>query len=393
MGAIINSKIYPFILAGGIGARLWPLSTPECPKPFLSLNNDQSILQQTLQRLNSAGFHPASIICSAAHEALAKAQLKNENPSFIFESQAKGTAYSILIAAFAALDKDPQAQILIMPSDHYIEDNDVFIEVIKKASKTLQQTNAFATFGIEPTHAHTGYGYIKAQNNKVLNFTEKPDSEKAKEFIAQGGYYWNAGIFLFPAARLVNDMKIYAQAIYLQALKTWQGACKRDGAIFFTEPEQGQDFEPISIDYALMEQADNVMVFALKTRWSDLGTWQALAEHLCRCNEGAEKISRAWGHYRILSKGQGYLIKELVIKPAQKTSLQYHNERSEFWFVLEGVLSLLKNEQHAQLNTGESVYISVAEPHRLQNETAKILRILEVQIGQNLSEDDIVRMA
>lgn len=242
-----KTHIFPYLLAGGLGERLSPLSTEEKPKQFLPLISGQSMIDETLGRLEGAGYEPASIITNIAHKDI---MAPYEN--VIFETERKGTAFAIQTAAHDALKKDEHAKILILPCDHYIEDPQKLYDAI-----TLAAGQPLSVFGVKPDTPETGYGYIQegrqisAEVYEVCAFKEKPDQKTAETYVKEGSYFWNAGIFLFDAKAILDEINLYAPDLEKQ--KT-------------------------SIDYAVLEKSDRLHMVQLKTYWRDLGSINALDE-------------------------------------------------------------------------------------------------------------------
>ena len=282
-----TAMITPVILSGGAGTRLWPLSTPERPKQFLPLLGKETMLQATLGRVaDAAAFNPPLIIASAAHRHLLEEQLASASmaPSAILlEPSARNTAPAI---ALAALISEPDALLLVMPSDHAIEDVASFRRAVDTAAP-LAQSGWIVTFGIEPGQPETGYGYIKRGGNlapgayAVDRFVEKPDGDTARRMLAEGGYGWNGGIFLFRASDMLAALQSHAPDIIDAARKSLAAAATEgawitpDAASFAASPSD-------SIDYAVMEKANKVAVVPVDMGWSDVGSWDALYDILAK---------------------------------------------------------------------------------------------------------------
>ena len=286
-----TGSITPVILSGGAGTRLWPLSTPERPKQFLPLLGDETMLQATLRRVaDAAAFNPPLIIASAAHRQLLEEQLASAaiTPSAILlEPCARNTAPAIALAALIA---QPEDLLLVMPSDHAIDDVASFRRAVDAAAP-LAQEGWIVTFGIEPDRPETGYGYIKRGGElapgayAVERFVEKPDLDAAGGMLAEGGYGWNGGIFLFRASDMLEALASHAPEI-LDAVRRSLGAHTSvrpwvypDAAAFGASPSD-------SIDYAVMEKAEKVAVVPVDMGWSDVGSWDALYDILAKDTAG-----------------------------------------------------------------------------------------------------------
>lgn len=277
------STIIPVILSGGAGTRLWPRSTDDKPKQFLPLAEERSMFAATIARVaGQAGFGPPMIIGNAAHEDLIAAEMAAhnvENGKIILEPCARNTAPAIALAAYEA---DSDDLILVMPSDHVITDPNAFRDVVRQAVEAASK-GYMVTFGITPDAPETGYGYIAQGDNlngvqgghHVARFVEKPAYEKAEEMLAMGGHYWNAGIFLMRASDYLAALANHAPQIAEQAQLAHQHAAI-NGQTMHPDKEYFAACPSDSIDYAVMEKADKVAVFAVDCGWSDLGSWDAV---------------------------------------------------------------------------------------------------------------------
>lgn len=274
--------IHPVVLCGGSGTRLWPLSRKAFPKQFIPLLGDKSLLQLTLERVAPLALAGAPVICVSAEEHRflvddvgVTARVRVEQ---ILEPQARNTAAAIALAAIAA---PSDALLLICPADHHIPDADAFARTVRAAESTAQ-AGRLVTFGVMPTSPSTAYGYIERGaalpegGANVTRFVEKPPIERALEMLASGHYLWNAGIFLARADVLLASLRKHAPDI-LDTCRRAMESATRDGR--FVRPDAGV-FGPCrseSIDYAVMEKADNVAVFPFLGGWSDVGSWNAVA--------------------------------------------------------------------------------------------------------------------
>jgi mannose-1-phosphate guanylyltransferase/mannose-1-phosphate guanylyltransferase/mannose-6-phosphate isomerase len=274
--------IVPVILSGGSGTRLWPLSTPERPKQFLPLTTNRTMFAETLARVaDRSRFAAPVVVCGESHVAHVSADLALLgiwDATVIVEPAARNTAPAIALAALAVAQ---DACLLVMPSDHAIARPDAFLDAVT-AGYPLVAAGHLATFGIEPASPETGYGYIAAGApmgdggvRAVRRFVEKPAREAAQVMIDTGGHYWNAGIFLMRADSYLGSLKTHAPQIEdtcrkaMQAATTAAGALHPDAATFAACPSD-------SIDYAVMENAEDVIVVPVDPGWSDVGSWAAL---------------------------------------------------------------------------------------------------------------------
>ncbi|WP_290703259.1 mannose-1-phosphate guanylyltransferase/mannose-6-phosphate isomerase [Amphritea sp.] len=279
----------PVIMAGGSGTRLWPLSRTQYPKQFLALNSDLSMLQETVKRLGRV--EQVNLICNEEHRFLAAEQMRilNQPCSIFLEPVGRNTAPAIALAAIEAVSKGLGSEcLLVLAADHVIEDENVFQQVIAK-SEPLAKEGMLVTFGIVPTHPETGYGYIKAdvkgQRSKqektehypVAEFVEKPDLETAQSYLAEGGYYWNSGMFMFRADRYLEELGKFRPDI-LDACQKAMADTATDMDFVRVNAEAFGACPDESVDYAVMEQTEQAVVLPLDAGWSDVGSWAALWE-------------------------------------------------------------------------------------------------------------------
>jgi mannose-1-phosphate guanylyltransferase len=284
----MNQHHYVAIMAGGIGSRFWPKSRTAFPKQFLDiLNTGKTLIQWTFERY--ARFLPAEniyVVTSEEYVSIVLEQLPGIKPENVLaEPSRKNTAPCVAYISHKLLLKDPEASLIVAPSDHMILDADAFEEVTLKALEFAAHLKAFVTLGIKPTYPNTGYGYIQhdtmaAADNiyKVKLFTEKPDLELAKTFLASGDFLWNAGIFIWQVKHVVKAFEQY------QPEMNELFVAEKDNFNTSAEKEAINRIYPlctnISIDYAIMEKANNVYVIPSSFGWSDLGTWNSAYDNL-----------------------------------------------------------------------------------------------------------------
>ena len=291
------AKIVPVILSGGAGTRLWPLSTPERPKQFHALDGTDTMLRLTAARVSDRSlFSPPIVVASSAHAGIVEAQL-DDIGALILEPVGRNTAPAI---ALAALSAGPEDLLLIMPSDHVIADVGAFRAALDRAAVAAAQ-GWLMTFGIAPDRPETGFGYIKRGapigdgTFAVDRFVEKPDTASATAYLAEGGYDWNGGIFLFRAADLLAGLEKHAPDI-LAATREALVAGTKEGRRITPDPAAFAAVRAQSIDHALMEVAGRVGVVPVEMGWSDLGSWDALYA-LGGKDAGGNAVS---GHVRLL---------------------------------------------------------------------------------------------
>ncbi len=283
-----TQHIYVAIMAGGIGSRFWPVSRTNYPKQFLDiLGTGKTLIQQTVERfLKLTSINNIYVVTADEYVNITKEQLPNlplEN--IVSEPYRKNTAPCIAYISFKLMQKDKEARMIVAPSDHLILEEGVFLDVCHKAIHFAETENALITLGIQPTHPNTGYGYIQhddkvknAEFHKVKTFTEKPNKELAKTFIASGDFLWNAGIFVWKAACIIKAFKKYLPEMH-ELFYT-----ERDKFNTEQEREAIQIIYPqctnISIDFGIMEKAEDVYVIPASFGWSDLGTWNSAWENM-----------------------------------------------------------------------------------------------------------------
>lgn len=281
----------PVILAGGNGVRLWPLSRRERPKQFLTLEEEGSLLARTLSRLEGLDVAPPIVICQEAHRFLAAEQLRQagvEAATLILEPEGRGTAPAIALAALLA--EGHEGPLLVLPSDHHLGDDDAFRKALGRASR-LAEAGRLITFGVVPTRAETGFGYLQAGARlgkagfAVARFIEKPDAARAAAFLATGDHYWNSGIFMLRPEDALVALAAHAPMI-LEACRQALAGAATDLDFLRPAPAAFLACPADSFDVAVMERTDRAAMVPLDAGWSDIGSWQALWEVLPHDAEG-----------------------------------------------------------------------------------------------------------
>lgn len=276
---------FPVILSGGSGTRLWPVSQKDRPKQFISLVSEYSMMQDTLRRMQGIdGFGAPIVVANHAHEPLVREQLAGlsvESAAVILEPMARNTAAAVGIAAEWIVRNHGDGLMLVMPSDHVISNVAEFHRLIGGAVPAAQE-GYLMTFGIKPSHAETGFGYIEVGEalhldgvNAVTKFHEKPARANAEQYLVAGNYLWNAGIFLFRASAILAALRAHAPEV-ADACASAIEAAVQDGQSVRADPVAFAAAPDISIDNAVMEKADKVAVIAADIGWSDVGSWDAL---------------------------------------------------------------------------------------------------------------------
>lgn len=279
--------LYSVIMAGGIGSRLWPRSRAASPKQFLDLIGSCTMLQETVARIEPLiPLERVLIVVGEEHAGTVHAQLPDlPTGNILVEPGPRGTAPCIGLGAVAILTRDSQATMAVFPADHRISDEAGFRQAITSADK-LAQGGYLVTLGISPTHAHTGYGYIQGGASlgqidglpafQVQRFTEKPEAETARQFVQDGGYYWNGGIFVWQAATILDEMANLLPHLFaeLQQLGRAWNTPARAGTLAAAWGRVPQT----TIDYGIMEKSDRVAVIPIDVGWDDVGNWSTLSE-------------------------------------------------------------------------------------------------------------------
>lgn len=448
--------MYSIILCGGSGTRLWPLSRKNFPKQFLNLYNEKSLIQETFLRMR--GLMPKENIFFITNKDgffNVHNQIKDIEPAFkkeniIVEPESKNTAPAILYALkhiYEHSSIDRTKPIFILPSDHYVGDQMSYTKLMKKIASSVKDN--IGIIGITPKKPETGYGYIKKgkkENSywKVNAFKEKPDKKTAKKYLESGDHLWNSGKYVFTAETFLNELKKHSPEMYDLFQKDFEEFKKS----FFKLPS-------LSIDHALAEKSDKMIVFKGDFMWSDIGSFDSLADiikddddkhirlnaknvflhsksgklivasgvddlivienndsilvqkrgksedvknvvkHLAEHNykeiDNDVVVQRPWGNYEVLIDTPTHKVKKITVYPKAKLSLQSHTKRSEHWVVVKGVAGIINGDKKITLKENESTYIQAGHKHRLSNPGNINLEIIEVQTGTYLGEDDITR--
>ena len=440
------------ILCGGNGTRLWPLSRALMPKQFIKVFNDSSLFQLTVKR-NSVICDSNVIVSNINQYFLALDQQEELNldihSQYILEPIARNTAPAIALACMAL---DSEEIVFVTPSDHLIKNEDKYIDSVEQA-KQLANQGDLVTFGISPSYPEEGFGYIESNGLDVVSFTEKPDLKTANEYISKGNYYWNSGMFMFKAGVFLEELKKHSLDIYEKSLIAFENKKTINDNQFRIQQEDMSNIPEDSIDYGVMEKTSKAKVVLCDIDWSDLGGFDSLSNEI-QSNEDVINVDaknnfvisnrmvaivdnddlvivdtpdallvskkgssnkvrdivsvlkkknpnilqehtltyRPWGTYEVLMSCKNYKIKKIVVKPQASLSLQKHIHRNEHWVVVAGTATIQIGDKKSILRINESTYIKMGELHRLSNEGCIPVELIEVQVGEYLGEDDIIRI-
>lgn len=464
----MDKHLFTVILSGGSGTRLWPISRSNYPKQFADFKRNETLFESTIRRVSSLNeFRESIVVCNKSHYYFVHDSLDHldQNALLILEPTARSTAPAIALAAFAALQRDPEAILFVLPSDGMIQGEKTFQKAVANAIE-LAKKGYLVTFGIGPRSPETGFGYIETGDsidnlgNNVSQFVEKPDLAHAKQMLGTGGFYWNSGMFVFNAKIFLKELKEKNIRIFNACEQAFnQGNFSENK--FLPNAESYKACPEDSLDYAVMEHTKKAAVVPLNVLWDDLGTWtsfynvgkkddsqnvktgdvicqdtnncfihssgrliatigikglavvetkdavlvsaldqsqnvKTLVQTLKKQNRKEAVVPpvvhRPWGTYESLAIGPHFQVKRIIVHPDQSLSLQYHNYRAEHWTVVEGTALIRIDDSEKELTQNQSVYIPIRSKHRLTNNSASDVIVIEVQSGDYLGEDDIVRL-
>lgn len=445
----------PIILSGGSGSRLWPVSRQAFPKQFCSFL-DESLFVKALKRVQPLGS-PWTVTTSELKVLSEKSMRELGIPvgQVMYEPYGRNTAPAIaLLCRVFELRGLSDEVVGVFPADQLIEDDEAFRAAVRRAEK-FAAAGHVVTLGVAPTFPATGYGYIETNGElepgvmRAIGFREKPNESTACEFISRGGFYWNAGMFIFKVSKMIEQLSQYAPDVW-KAFEGLAGDLENLESIY-------ESVRAISIDYAVMERMTEHVCVPCSFEWSDLGSWDAVAKVLGRTGVKTEMVEvegrdnfvfpngnkayafvgvgdlivvdtsdallitrrgaservkdvvdqfknranpvatqntfevRPWGRFDVVKEGLNFKSKSIIVDPGQQLSYQSHAKREEHWIVVKGVGEVVLNDKVIPMKAGQHVHIPIGARHRMRNTGAEILEFVEVQLGTYFGESDIVR--
>jgi len=391
-------KIRPVILCGGAGTRLWPNEKNHQAKQFINFGG-WTLIQKTLERVKNSIFDYPIISTNQKYLKQVRFHLKKNKVKkykIVVEPAKMNTAPAILASALIKDITDTQP-MMFLPADHLVEKNSIFNKAINKNKTYLNGKNIFI-FGIKPTNPSSEYGYFltkknKNNINKVVKFIEKPNPSKAKKLIKKKGY-WNSGIFFLRKDSIVYNFKKNQPKTYKSCLTAINKSKLKNKTYYLNKKSFIKAIEK-SFDYAILEKSKDINAIKLNIPWSDLGNWREISKIYQKNKSKYFKKKnvhyKPWGKYINLFKGKNFLVKELTINTKSSISLQKHHHRSEHWMVTQGKPKITINKKTFFKKANESVFIPTGAVHRIENCFKKSVKIIEIQTGSILRENDIVR--
>jgi mannose-1-phosphate guanylyltransferase/mannose-1-phosphate guanylyltransferase/mannose-6-phosphate isomerase len=394
-----KSAIYPVLLSGGAGSRLWPLSREAFPKQLLALNGPKTLLQQAAGRTNDATrFGPLTVIANVEHRFVIAEQLralKVEKATIVLESEGRNTAFAAAVAALLTSRSDPDALILVMPADHIIGDTAAFLKAVEAGAEAAR-SGRLVLFGVQPTEAATGYGYIKrgqpyenfAGVSAVAQFVEKPNQALADEYLASNEYAWNSGIFLLHCTTFIAELKTHAPGV-LNAAAQAVGDAVEDMDFLRLSPEGLAASPSISIDHAVMEKTALACVVAAEFPWTDVGSWSALWSLGDKDETGNVRVGEAFAlessNSYLRSEGPAiaaYGVEDLIIVATPDAVLVTPKKHDQH---VKALVDLLRKEEIASATQTPRMYRPWGFYESIQNGDRFQVKRITVNPGGKLS--------
>ncbi len=392
-------KLVSVVLSGGAGTRLWPVSRQAFPKPFMSLGGSP-LLQQAIERGQACGTDETIVVTNQDYLFLTRGVLDQiadpPNVRFLLEPKGRNTAPAIALAALAcARDHGPDAVMLVLPADHLIPDTESFVANALEAARHAQQ-GQLVVFGISPTGPETGFGYVEVakvsrDSQKALRFVEKPDLVTAQQYLASGRFYWNSGMFCFTAGTLLAALKAHAPHVLAAVEQVWNASATKEGVTQFDAHAFGLQPD-ISIDYAVMERADNVTLVPAKFGWSDVGSWPAVAQaHTADVNGNTfvadvVPVDTSNTHVQVDSHGPKLVatvgVDSLLIIDTPDALLVAHKSVAQ---KVKAVVDRLKERKHESTHLPAAVHRPWGTYATLKEESGYKVKRITVKPGQSLS--------
>ncbi len=451
----------PVVISGGSGTRLWPISRAEFPKQFCNLF-EEPLQSMTLQRCAKLG--KPVIVTSSSLKTLTENNLReigSSDSTVLYEPEGKNTGPAVAVLCQYLRLGGKTGVVGVFPSDHLIKDQEVFLQAVR-FGESWAQKDKVVTLGISPRYAETGYGYI--QSGKILGeekklkafsvkkFHEKPDLKKAEEFLSQGGFSWNAGIFVFKIETMISHFKKFQPTLW-KTVETLSPNLSNIDEVYKKLPS-------ISLDYAIMEHLgeEELVCIPSEMGWNDVGSWDAVAAEYGKNQSQSAKVlseksentfvftqrektvalvdvpdlvvvdtedsllvvrkgssqdvkkivdilakrepavvknhgfeDRPWGRFEILRDTEDFKSKVISVNPKSQISYQSHAKREEHWIVTRGEGEVVLDDKVIPVKKGSYVFIPLGAKHRIRNTSDRDLRFVEVQLGNYFGEDDIVR--
>ena len=396
------ASLIPVILSGGSGTRLWPLSRKLYPKQFIQIRDGKSLFQSTVERILAMGHADKMlVICNEEHRFLAAEQLRLsglEHSAIILEPVGRNTAPAIAIAAIHALERDPDAKLLVLPADHIVQDLDKFEQALSGAWQAGK--DRLVAFGVLPRHAETGYGYIRFKRSgsvvstadrdlfDIEKFVEKPDFETARTYHECGDYLWNSGMFLFPARLYIQEIRRWHADIY-QACHEAYVSSRRNSDFILLDKQSFARAPSISVDYAVMEKTSKAAVIRLDSNWSDIGSWHALWDSFQKDSDGnatsGDVITKDCkgcyihaSHRLVAAVGTEDLV---IAETADAILVAPHNRAQE----VKNIVARLREDERSEVEIHPKVYRPWGAYETVDIEDSFQVKRITVNPGQALS--------